>query len=276
MNSFRQLIITSTAINRFPMVFNPGKAGWKMTTDGKSIEVKDGNPIWVEADGTERVLQQDTITRLNGEAATHRKEKETLQAELTKFKGIDPEQAKKAIETVAKIDAKKLIDAGEVDKLRDQIGGEYKAQLAEREKAYNELASQFDGVRIDNVFNNSKFVSEQVAIPKDMFTAYFRSNFKIKDGKIEAYGKDGNRIMSKAKIGEFADPDEALEILVNSHGQRDVILKPNQHSGSGNNGSGGHRPGQAFIKRSEFSALPPSEQAAKAAQAAKGEIQIVD
>lgn len=275
-NNIRTMLIASSAIVHLPMVFEPGKSGWKMTADGKSIEMKDGNPIWIEADGSERTLQSDTITRVNGEARQHREAKEKAEGELVKFKGIDPEKARAALETITKIDQKKLIDAGEVDKVRNEIKTEYETKFAEKDKAFNTLQSEFDNMRIGGVFSNSSFVRDQIAIPSDMFQSHFRANFKIEDGKVTAYGKDGNRIMSKAKIGEYAEPDEALEILVAQHPQRDVILKPSNHSGSGNNGTGGHRPGQRFIKRSEYDQLAPHEQAKTAIAAGKGEISIID
>lgn len=260
-----------------PMVFNPGKAGWKMTEDGKSIEMKNGNPVWLEADGTEKVLQQDTITRLNTEAAGHRQKAEQLQATVDKFKDIDPDKARAAIETVAKINQKQLIDAGEVDKVRAQISGEYENKIAEKDKAYTDLEGRYNGMRVDNIFATSEFVRDQIAIPQDMFQAYFRNNFKPgPNGTIEAFDKAGNRVMSKQKIGEFADPTEALEILVNQHPQKDVIVKPSNHSGSGNNGGGGNRAGQRIIKRNEFDQLTPAQQAETAGKARTGEVTIVD
>ena len=262
---------------RIPMVFNPGKSGWKISEDGKTIEMKDGNPVWIEADGTEKVLQQDTITRLNNENATHRKNVETLQATVTKFKDIDPDKAREAIATIDKIDKKKLIDAGEVDKVRAAISGEYETKIAEKDKAFTDLENRFNGMRVDTIFSTSEFVRDQVAIPQDMFQAYFRQNFKPgPDGKIEAYDKAGNRVMSKQKIGEFADPSEALEILVNQHPQKDIIVKPSNQSGSGNNGGGGNRHGQRVMKRAEFDQLQPAEQATIAGKMKTGEISVVD
>lgn len=281
MNILSQMLLASSAITRLPMVFNPGNAGWKLAADGKTIEMKDGNPIWVDADGTEKVLQQDTITRLNNEAAGHRTRAEKAEADLTKFKGIDPEKAKKAIDTVSKLDAKQLIDAGEVDKVRQAVATEYEGRITEREKAYGELQSKHHGLQIANIFTGSEFVRDNVAIPRDMFQAYFQSNFKInpENGAIEVYGKDGNRVFSKKNMGQFAEPDEALEILVNTHPQKDAILRPSGHSGSGNNGNGGNRPGQRVMKRSEFDQISmerPAEAANIAGKMRSGEITIVD
>lgn len=78
--------------------------------------------------------------------------------------------------------------------------------------------------------------------------------FKVEEGKIVAYDASGNKIYSRAKPGELAQFDEALEFLVENYPQKDYILKA-----SGNNG-GGSRPtqhdiGQKTMKRSAFDAL---------------------
>jgi hypothetical protein len=255
--------------------FDPGKAGWKMTADGKSIDMKDGNPIWVDANGGESVMQGDTITRLNGEARTLRQQKEAAEAVAAAFKDIDPAKAKAALDTVSKLDHKKLIDAGEVDRVKEEIKTQYTGQISELTNKLTEVTGTLDNVRVDNFFANSEFIRNNIAVPSDMFQATFRNNFKIKDGKIEAYGKDGNRVYSSAKVGEFADPEEAIQLIVAQHPQKDVILKaPNQSGGGGSNNSG--RLGKREMKRSEFEKLHPGDAAATAGKVRSGEIILVD
>lgn len=269
-------ILLATAV-RFVRIraFDPGKAGWKLDKDGK-IEMKDSNPIWVDANGGEAAMGGDTITRLNSDAKQLRIRAEAAEAIVATFKDIDPVAARKAITTVANIDAKKLIDAGEVETLRKQITDQFTQQLAEKDKAIGTLSSDLDNLRIDNVFAQSPFIRERIATPPDMFQASFRTNFKIKDGKVEAYDKAGNRLLSPTRFGEPADPDEALEILVNAHPQKAMILKASDASGSGNNGQGGSRGGSRVVKRFDFDKMTPAEQSATAAKANAGELQIVD
>lgn len=250
-------------------------AGWKLDADGK-IEMKDGNPVYLNAAGQEQVVQGDTITRLNGEAKTHREGKEAAELKLKAFEGLDPEIARKAVETVGKIDAKKLIDAGEVDKVRDAIKAEFTAQLTEKDKTIGDLQSNVGSLNISKVFDGSEFVRDQVATPRDMFQSAFAQNFKYEDGKVIAYDRAGNRLMSKARAGEYAEPDEAIQLLVDAHPQKDLIIKAQTGGGSGNGGGGGNRGGGRTMRRADFEALPPHEQTTIAAQAGKGEMRIVD
>ena len=266
---------TGIFILREPAFNNSGRNCWKLDADGK-IEMKDGNPIWIDANGGELTLGGDTISRLNGEAAALRKRAETAEANAKAFEGLDAEAARKAIDTVSKIEQKTLIDAGKVDEVRQQITAQFTAQIAEKDKALSELQSNYDGLMISNVFANSEFLRDRIAVPRDMFEATFRSNFKIEDGKVVVNDKAGNRLMSKAKIGEFADPAEALELLVEMHPQKDVILKASGSSGTGSGGSGGNRGGGNTIKRSDFEKLSPAQASETAGKVRAGEMTIVD
>lgn len=256
--------------------FDPGKAGWKLTEDGKSIELKDGNPVWIDMNGGEGVLSGDTVSRLNNEIKGMRTRAETAEAAIVPFKDIDPVAAKSAIEVVKKIDQKKLIDAGDVEKVKAEIAAQFTSQVTELTNANAKLTTDYNNLQVNSVFAQSDFIRDNIAVPRDMFEASFRNNFKIVDGKLEAFDKSGNRVMSKAKIGEYAEPEEALQILVDQHPQKATILKANNNSGGGNNGGGGNRPGTRNITRAAFNALTPAEQAHTAAEAGKGVVTITD
>lgn len=265
---------------RLPVAFESGKAGWKLDKDGK-IEMKDGNPVYLDSNGNEMTVEGGTISRLNAEAKTHREAKERAEGELAKFKGedgktIDPTIAIKAIETVGKIDAKKLIDSGEVDKLKDQIKAEFTGQITERDTKLKEQATRIDAMTLDAAFASSKFITDRIAVPAEMFKATFAKNFKVEDGKVVPYGSDGNKVLSSKRIGEVADLDEAFEKIVEAYPYKDAILKAANVTGSGNGGNGGARGNGRFVSRAEFDKLEPAEKAATAAAAGKGELTITD
>lgn len=275
--SLKTALLTSTT----PIAFESGKPGWKM--DGDKIAVDgSGNPIYINAAGEEKAVQGDTIANLNSEAKGHRTAKENAEAELAKYKDangklIDPTIAKKAIETVGNIDAKKLIDSGEVEKVRETMRAEFAGQIDEYKKTIDNLSGDVTNLRVDKVFSSSDFLRDGLAVPRDMFEATFGKNVKIgTDGKPEFYGRDGNRIMSKQNVGEYASGDEALKLMVEQHPQKDVILKAQQEGGSGNGGGGGARGQGRVMKRSDFDALDPGAKAQAAQAMGKNELQIVD
>lgn len=266
MNKFKYLL-NSTA-------YDNGTA-WK-TDDNGGLVLKDGNPVYVDSTGAEKYVDLKTITRLNGEAKQHREKWESLESKMKDFEGLDPKKAREALEIASKIDAKQLIDAGKVDELKNQITQQFTTQITEKDKAYQELQGKYDNMIVNNVFANSEFIRNSIAVPRDMFEATFRNNFRVENGEVVVYGKDGNRLLSKEKAGEYATPDEALRILVDSHPQKDIILKADVGNGSGNTGSGGGHGGGRTMKRAEFEKLPPIKQAEFAAKMRSGEMKLVD
>ena len=253
------------------------KNGWK-TDDAGNIIARDGNPVWVDSNGAEMTLERDTVSRLNAEAKAHREAKEAAETRLKAFEGLDASKAREALETVKNIDLKKMIDSGKLEEVRKELTTQFQTQIAEKDKAYADLRTEYDNTRISNIFAGSEFIRNRVAVPADMFEATFKGNFKIEDGKIVVKDKAGNQLMSKKKIGEYADPDEALELLIEQHPQKDVILKANGQSGSGNRGNGGNGGGGngKTMKRSEYDGLSDHDRAGYAASLAKRELTIVD
>ncbi|GLI23477.1 ribosomal protein L14 [Xanthobacter flavus] len=233
------------------------------------VVVSDGKPVYVRDDGSEVAFDAPgtvaTITRLNGEAKGHREAKEAAETKLKAFEGItDAAAAKKALETLANLDAKKLVDAGEVEKVKAEaikaVEERFAPVAAENEKLKGELYAE----KIGGAFARSKIISEKFVIPADMVQARFGQSFKLEDGKVVAYDQNGNKIFSKANPGELASFDEALDTLVSSYPYKDHILKGTGGNGSGSrNGSGSGDPGKKQLSREEFGKLPPADQMSK-------------
>lgn len=255
------------------MAFNGN--GWKLDDNG-GIVLKDGNPVYIDSAGREMIVATDTISRINAEAKKYREAKEAAETKLRDFEGIDPVVARKAVETVSKLDAKQLIDAGKVDELKSQLSTQYSTQISEKDKAISELQNKYDNMLIKNVFANSDFVRNQIAIPSDIFEEYFRKSFKIEDGDIVAFDRTGNRLLSKSRQGEYADPEEALQILVESHPQKDVLIKAQTGNGTGNSGAAGGRGRPNVMKRADFEKMSAVQQSEIAQKVGKGEMQLTD
>ena len=129
---------------------------------------------------------------------------------------------------------------------------------------------------LQTAFGSSAFVKERIGVPAEMFQATFAKNFKVENGKVIPYDTTGNKVYSKKRMGEVADVDEALEIMVDAYPYKDSILKADDQSGSGNDGNGGGRGNGRTIKRADFDKMAPSQQAETAALMGKGEVTVVD
>lgn len=213
--------------------------------DGKQYaEVQDGKPVYVEDDGKELAFDAEgtkaTISRLNGEAKSHRERAEAAEKGLKAFEGIkDPEAALKALETVTNLDHKKLVDAGEVEKVKEEVGKAYQQQIDEISDKLKAAESNLYQEKIGGAFSRSKFVADKLSIPSDMVQSRFGDAFKIEDGQVVAYDSSGNKIFSRERPGEAANFDEAIETLVDQYPYRDNILKSSGANGGGAPGDGG-------------------------------------
>lgn len=135
--------------------------------EGKTYaEVQDGKPVYVDSDGKEiafdAVSTKATISRLFGENKSYRERFEAAEASLKQFEGItDAEAARKALEVVKNLDDKKLVDAGEVEKIKAEVGKVYEAKLTEETQKREKLEQQLHAEKIGGGFARSKFIAEK-------------------------------------------------------------------------------------------------------------------
>ena len=252
---------------------------WKLKTDESgNVVLNDGKPVYVKPDGSEVAIDMNqtnaTISRLNAEAKSHREAKEAAESKLKSFESIDPDKAREAMETLSKLDQKKLIDAGQIDVVKSEISKSYEEKLAAERKQREEIAERYNSTLRSNAFNRSKFVTDKIGVPVDMIEAVFGKNFKVEDdGSIRGY-MNGQPIYSPDRPGEVASFDEALSVLVGAYPNRDAILKGSGASGSGSRpGDGG---GARQITRSDFEKMNPVQQGKMAAEMREGKITLVD
>lgn len=231
------------------------------------VVVVDGKPVYTHDDGKDIPFDapqaMSKISSLNGESKAHRERAEAAESAVKAFEGVDPTKAREALETITKIDQAKLVDAGKVDEVKAEITKVYEGKLTDAKKVSEKLERELRNEKIGGSFARSKMIAEKLAIPADMVEAKFGSSFKLEDGKVVAYGADGNKIFSRVKPGDVADFDEALELLIEQYPNRDHILKGSGASGGGALGGGGNGGGNSKqITRTAFEQLAPAEQMA--------------
>lgn len=258
---------------------------FKYDADG-AIVLQDVNgqklPVFVGADGKEAPFDGDgtvsTISRLNGEAKSHRERAEKAEGTLKGFEGItDPAAALKALTTVKNLNDKQLVDAGEVQRVKDETIKSVRAEFEPFVTKAKDLEQQLYGEKIGGAFARSKFIAEKIAVPVDMVQATFGNRFKIEGGKTIATDSNGQQIFSRTRHGEPADFEEALEIMVDQYPYKANILKGSGASGGGASGGGAQGPGgKKTMSRAQFGSLSPKEQAIAGSAASKGELVLTD
>ena len=264
-----------TKLFKLRNVFNSGNAGWKVDENG-NIVVQNGNPVWIDANGNEGTVGVDTIGKLNKENKAFRDRAEAAEAALKPFEGLDPAAARSALETVASLGDGGVGDASQLNEIKDQLKQQYETQISELNSNLNTVTSQLNNTVLSAAFNGSKFISENIAVPADLFQASFAKNFKVENGNIIPLDNKGEPIYSKKRFGEVADFEEGISILVDSYANKDRILKAPGNGGSGSGGQGGTRGAGSVVRRSDFEGMNAADQASIAAKMSKGEVQIVD
>jgi len=248
----------------------------KLKLDDKGqVVVQDGKPVYVADDGKEVVFDYTatlgTISRLNGEAKGHRERAEKAEAIAKTFEGIeDPAKALEALGIVKNLDTKKLIDAGKIDEVKAEAKKAFDEQLKAVEEKFKPVVAERDSLQkslhqeiVGGSFSRSKYITEKLAVPADIVQARFGGSFSVEEGnKIIAKDAAGNRIFSRARPGEVADFDEALETLVEQYPYKDNILKGSGASGSGAGGTKTGADGKKQMTRAQFDALDPAARVA--------------
>ena len=220
--------------------------------------------LYVEQDGKFRLDVEggfktpDEITGLTSALNKEREARSQLEKQAKKFEGIEnPADALKALETIKNLDAKKLIDAGEVEKVKAEVQKAMQSRIDELQAAVSEKEQVLTKEMIGGRFARSKFIGDKLAIPPDLVEARFGSQFKIESGQVVAYDQHGNKLYSQARPGELADFDEALNVLVNQYPYKDTILKGSDATGSGMQSSN-----SPANRGTDWHKLPPEERMA--------------
>ncbi|WP_039661854.1 MULTISPECIES: DUF6651 domain-containing protein [Pantoea] len=239
----------------------------KLDENGQVV-VNDGKPVYVQDDGKEFAFDApgtlQAISRLNGEAKSHRERAESAEMLLKTFEGIDdPAAALTALETVKNLEDKTLVDAGEVEKVRTEAVRALEEKYAPIVKERDDLSQKLTAEKIGGSFARSKFIAEKMSIPADLVEARFGSNFQVVGDAVTAFDREGNKIFSAVKPGESAGFDEALSILVEHYPYKDQILKGTGASGGGSGGGNGNTKPNT-LTRQQFESLSPQEQSDRA------------
>jgi len=233
---------------------------WERDENGSIIE-KDGNPVFIYPDGRKAPFNGEStiqaITKANGEAAERRKALKDLTEMVQPLKdaGVEftPEnisefvaKAIKHCDIVSNYNDKDFVAAGDVEKLKTQavenVKQTYERKIADQIKlfdskvaSYEEKFKKLDSTNrkllIESEFKTNPFIKEQTPnIPWEFFYNTYGSDFNIEHDDqgnpiARAKRKDGSDVISLSKPGQFADPAEAIEILILEHPQKDSFVK---------------------------------------------------
>jgi hypothetical protein len=239
--------------------------GYKLKRDAAGNVVAVGEkPVVVDDNGKETEFDVDgtiaAVKERNAQIVTMREELKPLKEQLAAFEGLDPKSARTALEVVAKLDQKQLIDAGQVDKAVQDLKAEHEKVLTKVRGELDSVKTQFKSTQIGAAFANSEFLKSKVeSTPVPLIQSYFKEHFSLDEtGNIVALDSTGKQMYSTSNPAIPAGFDEAIERLIGESPFRDRIITTGQSSGT-NTPSNASSKGTGRITRKQFEALPASE-----------------
>lgn len=214
---------------------------WKF--NGDVIVVENGNPVWISSDKKESPMDGDAIMKkvsdVTGESMARKSTIRELTEKLAPFENIDNpvefiSNANKAIATVQGLDENQLVDAAKVTELttgfQTQLSEAKKAHTIEVDSYKQKLADKDAAIHakaVRSFFDQSDYLSKMTVLTPEFAYSHFKDSFKVDDkNEFYAIDNDGKTIYSSdaSKAGSVAGPEEAIEMLINAHPDKDKLL----------------------------------------------------
>lgn len=239
---------------------------WKpKLNEAGQLELKDGLPVFVDPDGKDSTFDPTSmhakIIDLGRENKTVREKLEAHQQRLKAFDGIEDlagyrTQADKAMESLKNLkDSRDVQDVAKVEAIKaemrkasDELEQKLKTQFTTREAELTELTKrkerQIRQLIVSNEFSRSPFFSgtdPKTTLTADVAEAFFGRAFDVREDKaggvnLVALDERGDPLLSRERIGENANFNEAMQILIDRYPNKAAIMRV---KGGGSGGTGG-------------------------------------
>lgn len=240
--------------------------------DGLSDDLK---KLYTQKDGKYHLDVDGMVdkTRLDEFRNNNIELKKQLDDVKKQYDGIDVEQVRELIKKDAALKEKKLIDAGDIEKLVAERTASMKADYEKQIKTLAEKVtssdSQLERLVIDNALKDAGLKAGVRDTAMEDVVLRGRARYKMQDGKAVPMTADGKVIYGK----DGETPETMTEWFGSLASAAPHLFNPS--NGSGANGSGSKN-GQKSMTRKEFEGLGPQEQMAAAAQMSKKELVVTD
>ena len=161
-----------------------------------------------------------------------------LLKDLEKFKDVDPAKYQELLALAKKQEEKKLIDAGEIDKVVEQRVGEMKSTYETQLKTLTEQNSvaqrQLESLLIDNAVRDAAVKSGVQPTAVDDVLLRAKATFKIKDGNAVPVGAQGNVVYGK----DGTSPMSVVDWTTGLKKQAPHLFQGSQGGGAQGSGKG--------------------------------------
>lgn len=219
-------------------------------------------PFYKEQDGV-FVLQVEGATdkaRLDEFRTNNITLREQMDAMKAQFEGLDPEEARKALEERQKLRDKKLLEAGKVDELLAErtaaMKAEYEKQIGKLTKELTGATGQLERLLIDNAIQTESAKAGVRTTALEDVLLRGRARFKLQDGKAVPVDQDGKVIFGK----DGTNPQSISEWLADLAPAAPHLFEASTGGGAKPGPTG--QAGQKQMKRKDWEAKDPASKSA--------------
>ncbi|HEY0004524.1 MAG TPA: hypothetical protein VGB17_06905 [Pyrinomonadaceae bacterium] len=198
-------------------------------------------------------IEFDDKAELAGALENERKERKRLAEEAKKYKDLDPEKARAALQKLNELDEKNLTDKGEFDRLLKKRSDEFDVRETELKQQLESLTGKLNQYELINPVREAALKAGVLADDIEDVLKITGHRFKLVEGKPVVLDKDG-------------DPSSLT--LEKFWGEEFKSQKPKFYGASGAGGSGapaggtgGGSGGAKTVKRGDFDKMDPAQQA---------------
>lgn len=165
------------------------------------------------------------------------------QGKLKSFEGIDAAKAKAMLAEQEEIETKRLIAAGDFERLTKQMGERHVAEKTSLEQSLTagntanaSLQKQIADLTVGNSFSTSVFVKEDLTLTPNKARVIYGTHFEFKDGKVVGYDKPAgasDRTLLVNSAGDALSFEQAMEKIVDADPDRNELRRSKVKPGAG-------------------------------------------
>ncbi|MBX5130815.1 hypothetical protein HJB53_30455 [Rhizobium lentis] len=211
----------------------------KAAADKAAADKAEADRLAAEKSGDDK----DKDRGLLREVMEKKGEIKTLKDQLAKFEGIDPDAVRALIEEKRNAELAAEEAKGNFARVKEMMAEEHAKdkkslsdQIADLQKQLAEKDGTINDLTVGRSFSESKFIGEDLVLPRAKARAIYSSHFEVVDGKIVGYdkpasAKDRTQIVDAA--GQPVSFDEAIKRIIDADPEKDSLYRDKAKAGAG-------------------------------------------
>ncbi|QIG75610.1 hypothetical protein EVC20_039 [Rhizobium phage RHph_Y2_17_1] len=216
----------------------------KAEADKTAAEKAEADRLAAEkAAGDDKDKNKDKDNGLLAEVMAKKNKIKDLEATLAKFDGIDPDAVRALLEEKRKTELAAEEAKGNFERVKEMMAEEHTKDkkslqdtIAELQKKLEGANSTINDLTVGRSFSESKFIGEDLVLPRAKARAIYSGHFDVVDGQIVGFDKPAGakeRTMMVDAAGKPVSFDEAIKRIIDADPEKDSLYRDKAKAGAG-------------------------------------------